>query len=105
MTKEPSLPYYLPVFPVRIDGFMPFQTALAWSERQNTASRIWTQFVHSIPDDDSVTLNVPQEKHVEIKQPRHKSGTVEHLGENWNPDLWFARQACKLLHHEMYIWE
>ena len=52
--KESSLFYYLPTAGCRRrDGFMPFQRVLVWSETQTVLSRIWTQVVDSISNDDN----------------------------------------------------
>ena len=57
-TIELGLPYYLPKVRERKDEFMPFLGAFASSETQTAPSKIWTQFIKSIP---TMITVIPQE--------------------------------------------
>ena len=50
---EPSLPYYLPIDEVGIEGFMSLLRALVLSEIQTALSRFSTQVTDSISHDDN----------------------------------------------------
>ena len=52
-SKEPSLPYKLPIAGGRIDGFMFFQRVLARTEMQTALFSIWTHIIVSISYDDN----------------------------------------------------
>ena len=52
-TKEPSLPYYLPISRVRIVVFILFSKALVLCKMQTASSMIWTHITVSISYDNN----------------------------------------------------
>ena len=99
-TKEPGLPYYLPLSEARIDGFTLFPKELAWFETQTASCKVRTRVIDSISYDYNhhatsasdqfavVTRDLPQKREISDIQPEGDS---------------FIKKSLEQTHTQKYI--
>ena len=86
----------------RIDGFMPFKRALAWSEMQTASSRIWTLITDSISYIDQLFWGSAWDR---LTTPQNNMFDAQEVGWQLLPKVYLENQKALNFRLAKHFWK